>query len=333
MDLMLDMPQSPTSLATPASSEGLRAEMLDAGPRFVTLESNYKAFEAAHLFSIRTQPFVGIFGPTGSGKTHLLATASELSANYVSSVEVASALNWVTRRTRSLAPVLILDDTHEALTTPRYRQTLRTGLEMRFRKRLPTLIAFTWQQPVRRLRDQLPRGNDWYLAAVARPSRDESERILEAMAQQAGLKVDESILRMLARHIDGNGNLLLGALRNLALVKRMWVTPSDALQAAGRLSTFWAESEGWDPRDVIFEAVLRRYQQCETPVGVTEHQLAAYLMLDVAFILEQEVAGFFGWTPGQAYLASQSVQKKLREPEIARFVQECLVLAAAALAE
>lgn len=318
--LGLTLAEGTQSLPTPVARRGKTG--FDS---FTALPTNIGAIEATIRFAEGTSPFVAIFGPSGWGKTHLLsAVERKLAETEESTVAIRSALTWTRSTTRQdLTPVLILDDLQDVFSHPRARHLVRQSIEYRVRTGRRTLVALTTDMPVRKLKSMLPFSGDWLWAAIAEPGIDERQLVVYQIASECQLHLSRPIARLIARHLNGNGRSIRGAIHRLRLVKRDWSKNLDVLPACGVLSPYLLGHEGWDPRDTVWEAVQRVCADRNLRLG--EGEILSYLLLDDVGLSEGEVASFLKVTPAKAYQDCTKVRARCEDAEVKALLEACRI--------
>lgn len=270
------------------------------------------------LFSAGLCPFVALVGPTGWGKTHLLdAVAGTLRANDSEVVRVHAASDWLGNANRPETRVLLLDDVTDVLSRPRARQQLRIVLERRARAGKPTMLALTAPSITRSIRSALPCPREWTLAPIESPTPDERETVVRHVASCTGLKLSETIIRLIAARAAANGRSITGALQRLKLVDRRWVGAHAVLRACGILQPHLSDATGWDLRDHVNDVLGREWaSQPHSPTRT--NRVGVYLMLHAMGLSEDEVARYYRLQPGEAYAAAQEFASECANLEVRR---------------
>lgn len=297
----------------------LSSAMQDSAPdaSFNTLTmtgSNIRAVEAALNFARGAERLVCLIGPSGWGKTHLLrATADLMAREFDREWTYCGALEWLEedRRPETPAP-LILDDAQ--LPTMDFRNRHRWFLRLNRRVTLgrPTLIGATSSSAKRWTRTYLPRAREWTIAAIREPDVEERRLIVGRMAESFGLRLSLEAVNLIALHLVGNGNSIRGFFTRLSCESVDWEKRTNVLRLCGLLSPYALGYEGWDPRDRIFDAVkvLARHRGDDEAVT---HQMACFLMLEIAKMSEGEVAAFFQSSPGHVYDQAEKLRLRLED--------------------
>ncbi len=302
--------------ALPNASEMLFATKLRSLRSFAALPSNVHAVESALLFANGLQPFVSIVGPSGWGKTHLLDAAAEQCAAGIRAARtpIHCATSWSAEpHHASCVEPLILDNVQDALSKPRRRIQLRIALERRMRAGWPTLLAVTADACDRRLRATLPSVREWILAEISPPTTSERILVVGQIAESERLVLGDSLRRILATRLQGNGRTIVGALKRLKLHGADWTSPQAVLRACGVLNPFFAANANWDLREHLYE--VANGLSSEELAGFRASDLAVYGMLRVALLSEADVARFFKSEPAQVYLLASKVEQSLVESE------------------
>ncbi len=311
--------QASASLCSLDAREGSRFET------FAALPSNIKAVTVAKQFAGGAQRFVALFGPSGWGKTHLLeSVTSQISRLPDVSVAATSALDWISSPGRFDAQALLLDDVQDAARTPRTRHRLKQALERRVRSGRATMLGIAGEKPSFLVRSFLPSPRDWAIESMGEPSVSERELVVRQIAANEDLYVGKPIVRLIARHLNGNGRSILGALQRLGLVKQDWCRREDVLPACGALMPYLLGRDGWDLRDEISDGVNRALSGFGLHDPTSAAHIGAYLMLFEAGLSEAEVAIFMGVPPAAVYGRAVATRDKMaRVPSFAKVVGAC----------
>lgn len=264
---------------------------------FAALVSNAEALKMAQSLADGQCDFLALAGPSGWGKSHILASvAGKLSLREGRSVVVLSATEWALGMTRHDSQTsLLLDNVQDAIEKPRVKQLLRIGLEKRVRAGRRTLLSFTATRSSRQFRNFLPAPKEWAWAAIQLPCSDERVVVLSHMARAERIVIADVLSRLIARRMRGNGRTISGALKRLKLYGTEWLEDRHILRACGVLDMFFVDNTAWDLREVIVEA------SSGFPLA---DDLAAYLMLREAALSEAHVAHFLRVSPSAAYSAA-----------------------------
>lgn len=290
---------------------------------FEALPSNFRAIESALQFASGHVPFVAVYGPSGWGKTHLLeAVTSLLRRSSQGDVRPRQALEWVGQIRRVDPPgQLVLDDVQDVISRPKSRHEFRQAIELRVRTGRPTLLSFTGFDDAKALKALLPSSRSWTYARISPPTPEERELVVRRIAEQAGLTMNPSLAKMIARHLHGNGRSIAGALQRLQLLKREWSSDADVVRACGALGPYLIGEDGWDPRDKVFETVSREIGSDGARDIVTD--MCCYLMLFDMGLSETEVATFVTGTEGEVYARASRVKRSLKDPVQLQMVNTC----------
>lgn len=298
---------------------------------FAVTTSNVRATESAMRFVRGINPFVVLIGPSGWGKSHLLsATAYQLGIETKSAVPVISGPEFLAdSRFQSSSAPLILDNAQDLVAKTRSRYQLQLTLQRRFRSGRPTLLSFTEGKVTRAIRNTLPNFRDWLIAPLRVPSQVERVRILRRMADVEGMRLSETLTRIMATRLEGNGRTFLGALCRLQVVQSEWMDHSSTLRACGILNPFLASNPGWDLRELIAEAA--KDLSPSDRKSIVPFDLSLHVMLNVALLVESDVARFFRIEPGKAFgYANRFAQKVESDAVVAaaaeRFVSKVVSL-------
>lgn len=273
----------------------------------VTLPSNVQAVESSLLFATGRLPFVALLGPSGWGKSHLLHAAATGCAvvDRTARPAVLSAKEWAAAAYH-LDPSLplILDDVQDALEQHKIRLQMRLVLERRVRAGLPVLLAFAMTKPTRAMKSFLPAYHTaWVTATIDTPPAGDRQRVVAAIAKAEGLALSDSLVRILARKLPGDGRTFEGALKRLRLAQPRWLDAAAVLRALGVLNPYFADHSNWDLRESVLDTVYRR---CRTEWN---RDLSLFLMLHVAHLPEADVASFMDMEPGAAFARANQFRK------------------------
>lgn len=281
----------------------------------VTLPSNVQAVESALLFATCRTPFVVLVGPSGWGKSHLIEAAAHTmhALDRTCTPQVVTAKEWAqsSNRIDPMVPLLV-DDLQGAIGQQRSRHQMRFALERRVRAGKPTLLAFSSLRATRALKAFLPNPSAWVVATIEPPDREERLKLVSQMSKAQGLALSESLQRILAKHLLGDGRTLEGAFKRLRLQDSRLLDAHASLRALGILNPFFSDNSDWDLREAILEAAEGR---CKTSWN---RELAAYVMVDVALLAEADVAHFFEVEPSVVYARKVAFQKRLDTNEDVR---------------
>ncbi|MCB0825119.1 MAG: hypothetical protein KDC26_02930 [Armatimonadetes bacterium] len=287
------------------------------------LPSNIQAINAVEQLLSGYQPYVLICGQSGWGKSHLLRSCAVLAEEHSQDrVLSMSAIEFLkTAIDPGLTGHLILDDIQDALRNPRTRHELMYRLERRMRLHRPTLLSSSLPATNKKLIAALPSYRRWLVVSMDRPSASERVQIVAKIAESEGIRIHPSLAELMANHMNGNGNSIVGALQRLRLMNTNWSQESSLLEACGILMPYLIGKQGWDPRDVIHDICDQTIKN--QSLGLNIEDVACYLMLSRAKFSEQSVSDFVGKTVGQCYLASARIRKQIQRDETRAKVEIC----------
>lgn len=313
--------RAPISSAKPADpaarlSDALFRTRREGFHTMAALTSNIRAIETGLLFAGGMRTFAAIVGPSGWGKSHIIeAVANSLWRESGIAVTVQSALEWAQApmRTETSSPV-ILDNVQDVLSRQRIRGLMRMKLDRRVRWGRPTLLAFTSTRVTHTIKSLLPRTRDWEISLIQEPTPEERAAVVREIAAALGVHLSPTMVRVLARYIEGNGRSVLGAMQRLKLVRSTWQTNCDVLSALGILLPYLSESSGFDLRDHIHEAVMRTCRSNpELAALASPEDLSLHLMMNAVGLSEIDVAGYYRLSPGEAYARALATKHQLAE--------------------
>lgn len=285
---------------------------------FAALPSNVRAVESSLLFANGLLPFVALVGPSGWGKTHLLACVSEVSKRRFGYEPITLSVPELQQDDPrlELPTPLLLDNGQAVLRNPRAKHRLRLALEHRIRSGKPTLIVFEQAKLSRWLKAFLPCTRLWSWSEIVEPTFSERALIVRRMAASLGVMLSDRLIWLMARYLPGNGQSLRGNLLRLSIVDSEWLTEDREHKALGLVFGAGVALEGWDLRDVIHEAVEVAARSFPEIAPNDVLNLAVYVMAHRFGIREEHVAGYFGLTTGQAYFRhDQMIGHPLTERE------------------
>ena len=285
-------------------------------PSFSTLAplpSNVEAIEAGLLFSRGMQPFVSICGPSGVGKSEILAATQAHAADS----ELMSAEHYLSVRTR-LSPrqPLIIDDCQELLGKPRRMVMFRSALDRRVRGGCPTMLSFTCNEAPRGGFVVIPQSKRWAKYGIEAPNFDERLQLISHVAKQEQMEISPVLSQLLAKWLGGTGRGILGALHRLKLEQPNWTNSRDALRACGVLDAYFSGNPHWDLR----HRVVRTAEACKPMFsGVDCEAMACYTLIRSASLCEHSVAQFLSQSPGNCYSnASRFGDLRRSDPSVAQ---------------
>ncbi len=267
-------------------------------PSFSTLAplpSNVEAIEAGLLFSRHLQPFVSICGPSGVGKSEILAATKA----HCEDASLMSAEHYLNTRTR-LSPrqPLIIDDCQELLGKPRRMVMFRSALDRRVRGGCPTMLSFTCDQAPKSGFVVIPQSKRWAKYQIEEPSFEERLQLIAHVARQEQMAISPILCQLLAKWLGGTGRGILGALHRLKLEQPNWMNSRDALRACGVLDAYFSGNPHWDLR----HRVLKTACACETLFPTVDClDMACYTLIRTGALCEHSVAQFMAETPGHCY--------------------------------
>lgn len=295
---------------------------------FAALPSNVKALEAAELFACGLVPFVALVGPSGWGKSKLLAAiASAVSTRERCPCPVYLSVESLlaTMRLDQRLPLLI-DNAQDVARSLSGRQRFRLALERRVKAGKPTLLAFTEPLAPRLLHGFLPHTRKWLLARIDRPDVAERVVLVRHLAESVGLLLADPLVRFIAHHVAGTGHALRGAIHRLRLVGNRWIEPAEVLRACGILQPHLSDETGFDLRDHVSDVVSGVWAERRKRAGDRNDpvDLSVYLMLHLMGLNEVEVAAYFDLAPGEAFSTAQRVSLGYRNGSCRCLVNECV---------
>ena len=291
---------------------------------FAALPSNLGAIEAGMRFAEGTTPFVAVIGAHGWGKTHLLESVASFMR-----LQGAPANRPIAATLYAAAPErideslpLLLDDTQDAWSKLRVKQDLRRLLERRVKGKRPTLVTFSASAQRRETARFLPYSQDWAFQTITQPTCGERDLVVRQIADNESVTLSKPVVSLVSRHLYGNGRSIQGAVHTLKLVRPDWSRRADVCEACGVLMPCIHGEDGWDPRDVVLEAVTRAHAaQCVE--GVAAEQVCAYILICEMGLSEYDVATFLGVSPTKAYAMANGVKLQLADPCLSHCVKVC----------
>lgn len=283
--------------------------------------SNRNALTVGFEFACGQLRFVGLGGPSGWGKSELLAHVARAASHiHERPIRVWDASDWAIAQAPATAePVLILDDLQDAVKSPRMRHLLRVRLDQRLRRNLPTMIGKTGDFAID-VRLRVIASNRWHLAAIQAPTPGERQCIAHRIALEEGLILHPSIASLIATHLNGNGRSIRGALLRLKILRSDWGQDADFAEACGRLGPFLIGEDGWDPRDVVQEAVNYVFLAWPEAPPVGRRAVLAFALHKLLRLAEEDVAWFLRIKTGQVYRHCRNVNERLNQPDTAEFL-------------
>lgn len=292
----------------PLRSDAVLSQDPDSWHGFAPLPSNFSAFEAALKVADGSSAFCIVVGPSGWGKSHLLQVAAERSAQRIGGeCRVHSPSSCVARaQAISRTMPLIVDGAQDMVRHPRLRHQFIRMVRSRARLRRPTLIALEADSSSRLLGELSALTLEKAVFHINIPTPRERERIVSIVSQSMGMKLHETLARVIGRHVDGNGRSMLGALNRLSLYGSDWSGESDLTKAMGITLPFLTGCDGWDIRDAVQEAVCQAI-----PNEESSEKLEAWLCWSMRRMLkmpEDQVAAFLGKSPGEVHQLSEQAR-------------------------
>ncbi len=275
---------------------------------FAALPSNFAAFEAAMRVAHGLSSFAVIVGPSGWGKTHLLQVAAERVASQFQSdclIHSPSSFLALPESTSSSRPILV-DGVQDVLRLPRLKHRFMMRLRERTRFRRPILLALEAEPQSKLLRELSMLRVKPSVFPISVPTSSERELIVINVALSMGMQLHRTLARLIARHVDGNGRSILGALNRLALYGNDWSCESSLPRALGITLPFLRGRDGWDLRDSVQEAVTKAL-----PAMGDDEKLTCWLcwsLRDLLKLPEDQVSAFLNITPGKVHTLTQKAK-------------------------
>jgi chromosomal replication initiation ATPase DnaA len=277
-----------------------------------TFAGNVDAVEASLLFATGFAKFVALYGSSGWGKTHLLcAVEGRLRLDGIGCIPPVAAEKFLEEPARYNDPnPLLLDDCQEVFGKTKPKAMFRIALESRLRGEHPTMLCFTASRLSRPMRLALPQTREWSLCQVGAPEPPERVHLINQMAEEDGLALAPSLVRVIAKDIQGNGRTLAGALKRLRLSSANWTDSESVLRACGLLEPFFADNSSWD----LKHRILRAAEAFKGSLhGIVWQDLSVYIMLRVAQLAEADVARAMDLEPAAAYLAASRFERHIKQ--------------------
>jgi chromosomal replication initiation ATPase DnaA len=285
---------------SPRLSEILFSRRPHSFATLAALPSNVEAIEAGLLFSTGLATFVGVVGPSGWGKSHLLeAVVHRLERDRVEGVRRLDVQKYLQSPSKfEQSRILVLDDVQEVLSKGKQRQSLRFHMERRVRSRRPTLLAFTANTANRHIRNLLPQLREWTIVTMQPPTAPERVPLLAQLCSAEGLSLSPQLTHVIATQMHGNGRTLCGALKRLRMAGSSWMDAVATLRACALLDPFFSDNGDWDlPRRIL--KIADENRNCYHRVSVAD--MALFTMMHEARIGELEVARAAQVEPAEAY--------------------------------
>lgn len=298
----------------PLRSEVILGDDPESWHGFAPLPSNFAAFEAALKIADGFSSFCIVVGPSGWGKSHLLQVAAERSAHRVGEECRVHSPSSCVHRAQALSRTmpLIVDGVQDMARHPRLRHQFLSLIRTRVKLRRPTLIALEADSSSRLLGELSALTLDKAVFHINVPTPREREKIVSIVSRSMGMKLHETLARVIGRHVDGNGRSMLGALNRLSLYSSDWSGEGDLTKAMGITLPFLTGCDGWDIRDAVQEAVCQAI-----PNGESDAKLEAWLCWSLRRMLkmpEDQVAAFLGKSPGEVHQLSELARAWKDEP-------------------
>lgn len=321
-DLLLPRPQ-PTAYRNHRLSDAFAPRPPFPIGTLAPLACNIRAIEAAADFARTIKSFVAIVGPSGWGKSHLLAsTALAVGLYQAQSVQVVDARRWALE---SLDPIdprpLILDDVQDVLGQPRARHCLIDGLERRARLNRPTMLGCSASSFHRELHQLLPSNRGWVLATIKEPEFSDREIVVRQLAKKEGVVLSRLACRLVAKMVAGNAYSISGALRRAKLEREDWSNPEDALSLCGILLPH-LEVHEWDVVDVVGDVTAQVLERSREHAKLAR-EISAYVLCRVVGLSESDVANYLLLPPGEVYGWVQLVESQRQDEKLQRTLQAC----------
>ncbi len=275
---------------------------------FAALPSNFAAFEAAMRVAHGLSSFAVIVGPSGWGKTHLLQAASERVASQYQIESVIHSPNSFLAIPESQNPSqpVLVDGVQDILRLPRLKHRFMMRLRERTRLRRPILLALESEPQSKLLRELAMLRVKPAVFPITVPTASERELIVMNVALTMGLQLHRTLAKLIARHVDGNGRSILGALNRLALYGNDWSCESNLPRALGITLPFLRGRDGWDLRDSVYEAVCAAL--CDTCDAERLKSWLCWSLRDLLKLPEDQVSAFINITPGEVHSLTQRVK-------------------------
>lgn len=282
--------------------------------------SNLGAIEAGMRFANGTTPFIAILGSSGWGKTHLLYSVHSYMQRQGIRVgdPVSAATYALSPECVDEALPLLLDDVQDAHRDLSTRHELRRLLEQRVRSCRATMVAISDECTQKQLCSFLPCTPHWGIQTIDAPTVKERGMIVRKIAGAEGVRLSRALERLVSRHLFGNGRSILGAIHTLKHVRWDWSDRLTACEACGLLMPYIHGENGWDPRDIVMDAVSKK-----CPDQTICKEVCAYLLLAVFGLNEYDTATFLGESPYKVYRMANGVKRHLDDPHLARCIEEC----------
>lgn len=271
----------------------LRAESLVEFGQMVIVPSNAHAVDAVRCFVEGHITNLAIVGPSGWGKSQLLAAAAaSLGKRGRRTHSVIEGGIELSRQLKSIDPQdpIIIDNFQELVKGHKQRIKMHMMLERRIRSRKPTLLALTTARGACP-KGFLPNQHSWNLAEVKVPNSSDRRLIIRKMAGWHGLQLGEEMVALLDQRLSGNARSLEGAMKRLQLAGSRFVEPQDVLMGCGVLCPLLEDDGRWDLRSYLQESI------CRLPEAMDQRAMTIHVMRNVAHLQEADIATFLEMTP------------------------------------
>ncbi len=302
-----------TSLQSPRLSEVLFDQHAPSFANLAPFQYNVEALEAALVFAAGLNNLVAIIGPSGWGKSHILAAVrSKFRNDGRESYPTTLAAKVAEDPSQYSAPLpLLVDDCQEVIDGGKSRAMLRLALETRVRAQRPTILCFTGVKPTRQIKSLLPQPRDWTVCVIETPRPNERIRLIEHMAKADGLVLAPRLTKIIANEMHGNGRTIAGALKRLRLSGTVWNDNAATVRACGILNAFFSDNSSWD----LKHRILKLIHDPKRNVNLSGQypDLAAYVMLRIACLPEVEAARAMGVESAAAYFSASRFETDLTE--------------------
>jgi energy-coupling factor transporter ATP-binding protein EcfA2 len=284
------------------------------------LPSNSAALQVCSQFPRTRGDRVAIYGPSGWGKSHLARLVGirlgEEAAAYVKAESFIACPALI--RTDK---VLILDGCERIRFAPLARHELLVELQRRQRLRLSTMLSFTASSSSAPRRLLLGAGRGWLLAPLALPTVEEKEAVVQEMGRAMGLRMHRALRRVLAAQLRGNGHSLLSALRRLRENALDCSRAKNVLPALGVLLPFLHDENGWDVRDLVWEAsqeAARRFGREPDDA----RRMYCWIIRHEIGLSERHAGALIARTDGQVYRLACEIEQRLgADPQVRRMAK------------
>lgn len=294
-------------------SEGVYCTRKPSFSTLAPLPSNVEAIEAGLLFSRGLQTLVSICGPSGVGKSEILAATKSNTPDAI----LVSAEHYLNSRTRiSPRQPVIIDDCQDLLGKPRRMVMFRCALDRRVRGGCPTMLSFTCETPPRSGFSVIPQSKKWAKYTVEAPGIEERFQIISHVARMEQMQLSPVLCQLLAKWLVGTGRGILGAIHRLKLEQSNWENSRDTLKACGLLDAYLSANPNWDLTHRIARTAAASQHLFS---GINPDDLACYTLTRTASLCEHDVARFLNQEPGACYSrACQFAELRRTNPMVAQ---------------